>query len=335
MSWVLSLRDTEQKHTVLFIEEMSRKSLIKTLKSRSDVAAATLEILRRSSLGLKHHWSIWGTMEPRTTKRKNCKTFYAKRESVMRLPQDTALNQMDWPRDSTSPSCTRFAACLSMQTWHPSSGLMLHIMRCSSTITSLILPSITTRVQTTLMETHLIFRNSTSSVVFVMLFGSVFRSFEGIAFSQVYLSSSPIHFRDWMRSILKAAGLSFMVPTLTTSSWSLVLISCQILQNTMHHNVWQFTFTKNEKRRATSSTSSPNCFTNELVLLEDRHIRKYQCLCPGEQLGIKELPEWSIIVCFEIKDLVKNATRPIVDRKPLSTLTIHSMYPFVSKKDST
>jgi hypothetical protein len=44
-------------------------------------------------------------VELKTTKRKNCKTFYAKRESVMRLPKDTALNQRDWPRDSSSPSC--------------------------------------------------------------------------------------------------------------------------------------------------------------------------------------------------------------------------------------
>ena len=78
--------------------------------------------LRRSSVGFKHHWSIWGTMEPKTTKRKYCKTFYAKRKLFMRLSKDTALNQMDWPRDSTSPSWTRFAACLSMQTWYPSSG---------------------------------------------------------------------------------------------------------------------------------------------------------------------------------------------------------------------
>ena len=32
-------------------------------------------------------------------KRKYCKTFYAKRESVMRLPKDTALNQMDFSSD--------------------------------------------------------------------------------------------------------------------------------------------------------------------------------------------------------------------------------------------
>ena len=33
----------------------------------------------------------------------------------MRLPKHTALNQMDWPKDSTSSSWIRFAACLSMQ----------------------------------------------------------------------------------------------------------------------------------------------------------------------------------------------------------------------------
>jgi len=90
----------------------------------------------------------------------------------MRLPKDTALNKMDWPRDSTSPSETRFTACLSMQTRHPSSCLMLHITQCSSRINSPILRSITTRVQMTLMETHLIFRSSTFLVVFFMLFNS-------------------------------------------------------------------------------------------------------------------------------------------------------------------
>ena len=126
--------------------------------------------LRRSSVGLKHHWSIWGTMEPKTTKRKCCKTFYDKRESVMRLPKDTALNQMDWMRNSTSRSWTRFAECLSMQTRHQSSGLMLHITQCSSTRTSLILSSITTRVQITLMETHLIFRSCTIRLYGVEIF---------------------------------------------------------------------------------------------------------------------------------------------------------------------
>ena len=43
------------------------------------------------------------------------KLFHAKRDSVIRLPKDNALNQMDWVRDSTSPSWIRFAACLSMQ----------------------------------------------------------------------------------------------------------------------------------------------------------------------------------------------------------------------------
>ena len=52
-----------------------------------------------------------------------------------------------------------------MQTSLPSSGLTLHIMQCSPKVTSLILPSIDTRVQMTLMETR-----SLSSVVFVMFF---------------------------------------------------------------------------------------------------------------------------------------------------------------------
>jgi len=52
----------------------------------------------------------------------------------MRLPKDTALNQINWLRNSTSPSWTRFAACLSMQTWLTSSGLILQIMQCWSII---------------------------------------------------------------------------------------------------------------------------------------------------------------------------------------------------------
>ena len=45
-------------------------------------------------------------MELRTTKRKFWGSFYAKRESVMRLPKHTTLNQIDWLRSSTSPSGT-------------------------------------------------------------------------------------------------------------------------------------------------------------------------------------------------------------------------------------
>jgi hypothetical protein len=74
---------------------MSRKAFIKTLKSRSEVAVTTLELIKkeqqRTQASLK------------TTKGKYCKTFFTKRESIMRLPKNTALNQMDWPRDSTSP----------------------------------------------------------------------------------------------------------------------------------------------------------------------------------------------------------------------------------------
>jgi hypothetical protein len=52
-------------------------------------------------------------------------------------------------------------ACLSTQTRLISPGLMLQIMQCSSTTTSLILPLITTRVQMTLMGTPLTFRSTT------------------------------------------------------------------------------------------------------------------------------------------------------------------------------
>jgi len=116
MSWALWSRDTREKNPVSFSSiRCPERLLSRHWNSDLKLRPPRRSSLRRSSVGLKHHWSFWGTMEPRTTKRKNCKTFYAKRESVMRLPKDTALNQMDWPRDSTSPSWTRFAACLSMQ----------------------------------------------------------------------------------------------------------------------------------------------------------------------------------------------------------------------------
>ena len=57
-----------------------------------------------------------------------------------------------------------------MQTGLPSSGLMVHTMHCSFRIRSLILPSITTRVQVTRMESHRIIRSCTSAVVYGMLF---------------------------------------------------------------------------------------------------------------------------------------------------------------------
>jgi len=38
-----------EKYCLLFIDEMSRKSFIKTLKSRSEFAAATLELIKKDS----------------------------------------------------------------------------------------------------------------------------------------------------------------------------------------------------------------------------------------------------------------------------------------------
>jgi hypothetical protein len=47
-----------EKYCLLFIDEMSRQALIKTLKSRSEVAAATLVLIKKDSVELKHHCSI-------------------------------------------------------------------------------------------------------------------------------------------------------------------------------------------------------------------------------------------------------------------------------------
>jgi hypothetical protein len=107
----------EEKYCLLVIEEMSRKVVSKKLKSRSKVVAGTLELIKKQQ-GRTQESVVYlrddGAKDYK--KRKYCKTFYAKRESVTTFPKDTARNQMDCIRDSTSPSSARFAACLSMQT---------------------------------------------------------------------------------------------------------------------------------------------------------------------------------------------------------------------------
>ena len=47
MTWVLSSRNTGEKNHLLFIDEKKRKAFGKTLKSRSEVAAATLEPIKK------------------------------------------------------------------------------------------------------------------------------------------------------------------------------------------------------------------------------------------------------------------------------------------------
>jgi len=48
MSWVLSSRDTGEKNTVSFSSTRCQERLLsKTLKSRSEVAAATLELIKK------------------------------------------------------------------------------------------------------------------------------------------------------------------------------------------------------------------------------------------------------------------------------------------------
>ena len=48
MSWDLSSRGTgEKKYCLLFIDEMSRKALIKTLKSISEFGTAMLELIKK------------------------------------------------------------------------------------------------------------------------------------------------------------------------------------------------------------------------------------------------------------------------------------------------
>jgi len=123
MTWVLSSRNTGEKNHLLFIDEKKRKAFGKTLKSRSEVAAAPLELIKKKQSRTQASLVYLRNDGTKDYETKYCKTFYAKRKSVMRLPKDTVLNRMDWPRDSTSPSWTRFAVCLSMRTCLPSSGL--------------------------------------------------------------------------------------------------------------------------------------------------------------------------------------------------------------------
>ena len=90
-SQVLSSRTTIGEYCIHFIDEMSRKAFMKTLKSRYEVAAATLELIKKersrtqaSLIVLRHR----GAQDY-----KNEITFRAKRESV-----------------------TRYTVCLSIQT---------------------------------------------------------------------------------------------------------------------------------------------------------------------------------------------------------------------------
>jgi len=69
-----------EKYCLLFIDEILSRHWNPDLRLRPTCWSS----FRRSSVGLKHHCSIWGMREPKTTKRKYCKTFYAKRKSVMR-----------------------------------------------------------------------------------------------------------------------------------------------------------------------------------------------------------------------------------------------------------
>ena len=101
-----------------------------------------------------------GTIKPRTTKRKYCRTFYAKRESVMRLPKDTALDQMDWLRHSNLTIMEKFLCMLIDANVAPKLWPYAAYYECSYIIIFLILSSISTRVQMKIMETHPIFQPS-------------------------------------------------------------------------------------------------------------------------------------------------------------------------------
>jgi hypothetical protein len=96
-----------ERYCLVFIDDRSREAFIKTLKPGSEVAAATLEVITKEQRRTQASLICLRNDRARTTKPKYCNTFYAKKESVMRLSKDIYLNQVDKLRDSTSPSWTK------------------------------------------------------------------------------------------------------------------------------------------------------------------------------------------------------------------------------------
>jgi len=160
-----------ENYCLLFIDEMSRKAFIKTLKPRSEVAAATLELIKKEQRRTQVSLVYLKNDGAKDYKTKVLQDFL-RQEGISHevtaryCPQSNGLTEglnltiMDKVR------CMLIDANLTPKLWPYAAHYAVLIYNNLPHS----LPSITTRVQTTLMETHMIFRNSTSSVVFVMLF---------------------------------------------------------------------------------------------------------------------------------------------------------------------
>jgi len=82
-----------------FIEEMSCKAFMKTLKSRSEVAAATLELIKKEQRRTQASLVYLRNGEAKVFKTKVLQDFLLQEGISHEDTKDTALNQMDWPRD--------------------------------------------------------------------------------------------------------------------------------------------------------------------------------------------------------------------------------------------
>ena len=104
---------------------MSRKTFVRKLKPDLRWQPSRSSSSRRSNLGLKHHWSIWGTTEPTTIQLKHYRTLYAKKESVMRLTRQ--LLSIKWTGWRPQPGHQRQGSLhFSDANLTPSSGFILH-----------------------------------------------------------------------------------------------------------------------------------------------------------------------------------------------------------------
>jgi len=104
-----------RKLCLLFIQEMSRKAFIKTLKSRSKVAATTLELIYKEQSRTQSSFIYLRNDVAKGYKTQVLQDFLRQERISHWATERTSLDQMDWLRDSTSPSSTSSAACLSME----------------------------------------------------------------------------------------------------------------------------------------------------------------------------------------------------------------------------
>jgi hypothetical protein len=157
---------------LLFIDEMSRKALIKTLKSRSEVAAATLELIKKEWRRNQASLVYLRNDAAKDYKMKVLEDFLRQERISHEVterycPQSHGLAKRLNLAIMDNVHCMLIDANLPPKLW-PYAAYYAVLMYNN-------LPHYALdnhKSQMTLMETHLIFRSSTSSVVFVLLFNS-------------------------------------------------------------------------------------------------------------------------------------------------------------------